>query len=132
MASNEDGSLKKPVVLVVEDESIIRMETVQMIKVVGYVVIDACDTNDAMAILEARHDVCAVFTEIRVPGHLDGMGLARAIAERWPLVRLMLTSSVSKVDDFPADWHYVPKPYASAQIVAALRALFAPRLAVVN
>jgi hypothetical protein len=60
------------------------------------------------------------------------MDLARAIAERWPLVRLIVTSSASKVQNFPADWRYIPKVYDTAQIVVALRALFASRLAVVN
>jgi CheY-like chemotaxis protein len=81
-ALSEDGILEKNVVLVVEDEPIIRMEAVQVIKDAGYVVLDAPNTNDAMTILEGRHDIRAVFTEIRVPGRLNGMDLARAIAER--------------------------------------------------
>ena len=132
MAPGEDGILEKNVVLIVEHESIIRMETVQVIKDAGYVVLDASNTNDAMTILEDRRDIRAVFTEIRVPGRLNGMDLARAIAERWPLVRLIVTSSASKVQNFPADWRYIPKVYDAAQIVVALRALFASRLAVVN
>ena len=132
MASVEDGILEKNVVLVVEDEPIIRMEAVQVLKDAGYVVLDASNTNDAMTILEERRDIRAVFTEIHVPGRLNGMDLGRAIAERWPLVRLIVTSSASKVDNFPADWRYIRKVYDSVQIVAALRALFAPRLTVVN
>jgi DNA-binding NtrC family response regulator len=132
MASIEDGILEKNVVLVVEDQSIIRIEAVQVIKDAGYVVLDASNTNDAMTILEERHDIHAVFIEIRVPGRLNGMDLARAIAERWPLIRLIVTSSASTVGNFPADWRYVPKVYDGTQIVAALRARFAPRLTVVN
>jgi len=82
MALSEDRILEKTVVLVVEDESIIRMEAVQIIKDAGYVVLDASNTNDAMTILEERRDIRAVFTEVRVPGRLNGMDLARAIAER--------------------------------------------------
>jgi DNA-binding NtrC family response regulator len=124
--------LEKPVVLVVEDEPIIRMETVQMVKDAGYAVLDAANTDDAMTILERRSDIRAVFTEIRVPGHRNGMDLGRTIAERWPLVRLVMTSGVPKADNFPADWRYIPKPYDGVQLAAALRALFAPRLAAVN
>jgi len=115
--------LEKLVVLVVEDEPIIRTETVQMVKDAGYAVLDAPNTNDAMTILEGRHDIHAVFTEIRVPGHLNGMVMAHAIAKRWPLVRLIVTSGVPKVDNFPADWRYIPKPYGGAQLAAALRAV---------
>jgi DNA-binding NtrC family response regulator len=124
--------LEKLVVLVVEDEAIIRIEAVQMIKDAGYAALDVPSTDDAIKILESRSDIRAVFTEIRVPGRLDGMHLARAIAERWPSVRLIATSSVPKIDNFPADWRYIPKPYESGQIAAALRALLAPRLRIVN
>jgi DNA-binding NtrC family response regulator len=131
-ASSEDGILEKNVVLVVEDEPIIRMEAVQVIKDAGYVVLDASNTDDAMTILEERPDIRAVFTEIDVPGRLNGMDLGRAIAERWPPIRLIVTSSASKVDNFPTDWRYIRKVYDGVQIVAALRTLFASRLTVVN
>ena len=132
MASSEDEILEKPVVLVVENEPIIRMETVHTIKEAGYAVLDASNADEAMKILEGHHHIRAVFTEIRLPGHRNGMELGRAIAERWPLVRLIMTSGVSKTDDFPADWRYVQKPYDGAQIAALLRALIVPHLTVVR
>ncbi len=124
--------MEKPVVLVVEDEAIIRMETVQMVKDAGYAAFDAANTNDAMKILESRRDIRAVFTEIRLPGHRNGMELGRVIAERWPLVRLVVTSGIPKTDNFPADWRYIPKPYDGAQLAAALHALIVPHLTVVR
>jgi CheY-like chemotaxis protein len=130
--TREDKALEKPVVLVVEDQPIIRMETVQMIKDAGYAVVDAPNASEAISILEGRSDIRAVFTEIRVPGHRNGLDFGRAVTERWPLVRLMMTSGVPKANNFPADWHYIPKPYDGAQLAAALHALFAPRLAVSN
>ena len=132
MAKIEDETLKKPVVLVVEPEPIIRMETVQMVTDAGYAVLDAPNTNDAIAILEGRQDIHAVFTEIRVPEHANGMELGRTIARRWPLVRLIMTSGAAKIADFPTDWRYIPKPYDGAQLTGALRALLAPRPTVVN
>jgi len=124
--------LGKPVVLVVEDEAIIRMETVQMVKDAGYAVLEASSIDAALTILEDGHDIRAVFTEIRVPGQLNGIDLARSVAERWPLVRLLVTSSGSKVDNFPADWCYIPKPYDGAQLANALHALIVPHLTVVR
>ena len=115
--------LEKPVVLVVEDEPIIRMETVQMVKDAGYAVLDAPNTDEAMTILERRSDIRAVFTEIRVPGHLNGLDLGRVIAERWPLVRLIMTSGDRRWDSIPADWCYIQKPYYGSQIINALRTL---------
>jgi len=124
--------LEKPVVLVVEDHPIIRMETVQMVEDAGYRVLDAPNTNEAMTILERCRGIRAVFTEIRVPGHRNGMDLGRAIAERWPLIRLIMTSGVPKADNFPADWRYIPKPYDGGQLAAALCALVIPHLTVAN
>ena len=129
---NEDGILEKPVVLIVEDEAIIRMETVQVVKDAGYAVLDAPNTDKAMIVLESRRDIRAVFTEIRVPGQRNGMELGRTIAERWPLIRLLMTSGTPKADDFPADWQYIQKPYDGAQITTALRALVIPYLTVVS
>ena len=124
--------MENSVVLVVEDEPIIRIETVQMLKDAGYAVLDAPNTDDAMTILEGRQDIHAVFTEIRTPGHLNGMAMARAIAKRWPLVRLVVTSGIREIDNFPADWRYVAKPYDGAQLADALRALLASRPTIVH
>ena len=124
--------MEKPVVLVVEDEAIIRMETVQAVKDAGFAVLDAPNTDKAMTILEARRDIRAVFTEIRVAGHRNGIELGRTIAERWPLISLLMTSGTPKADDFPVDWHYIQKPYSGAQIATALRARVIPYLTVVN
>jgi CheY-like chemotaxis protein len=78
--------LEKPVVLVVEDEAIIRMETVQVVRDAGYAVLDAPNTDKAMTILEGRRDIRAVFTEIRVPGRRNGSGAryCRALATDTP------------------------------------------------
>src|SRR5665213_1394097 len=108
------------------------METVQVVKDAGYAVLDAPNTDKAMTILEGRRDIRAVFTEIRVPGHQDGLELGRAIAERWPLIRLLMTSGTPKADDFLAEWRYIQKPYDGAQIITALRALVIPYLTVVS
>jgi len=132
MASSEDGILEKPIVLVVENEAVIRLETVLAIKDAGYIVLGASDTDGALAIMEAHRDVRAVFMEIRTPGRLNGMELGRLIAERWPLVRLIMTSGVPKTDDFSTDWRYVLKPYDGAEIAALLRALIVPHLTVVR
>ncbi len=122
---NCDGmnSEQKSVVLVVESEAVIRMETARAIKDAGYAVLVAGNADEAMPVLEARDDICAVFTEIRVPGHLNGLDLGRVIAERWPLVRLIMTSGDRRWDSIPADWCYIQKPYYGSQIINALRTL---------
>jgi len=112
-------------VLVVESEAVIRIETALTIKDAGYAVLATSNADEAIAALEARDDICAVFTEIRIPGRLNGLDLGRAIAERWPLVPLIMTSSGRRWDNIPADWYYIQKPYYGSQIIKALRALVA-------
>jgi DNA-binding NtrC family response regulator len=113
----------KPVALVVENEAIIRMETALMIKDAGYDALATCNADEAIAVLNARDDICAVFMEIRLPGRLNGLGLGRAIAERWPMVGLIMTSGDRRRDNIPTDCCYIPKPYCGSQIITALRAL---------
>ena len=120
--------MEKPVVLIVEDEAVIRMETVHAMEDAGYRVLQARDTSAALTFLESRHDIRAVFTEILVPGPLNGMELAQLIAKCWPRVRLIVTSSTPKPRNFPPAWRYIPKAYDGAKIVAALRTLLVPRL----
>jgi CheY-like chemotaxis protein len=114
---------QKPLVLVVESESIIRMEAVDLVKDAGYEVIDAPDADSALMILHSRNDVRAVFTDIRMPGSLNGMELAHFVRKRWPHIRLMVTSSPQQWDGFPANWRYIQKPYAPAHVATALRSL---------
>ena len=131
-ARSSTKPLEKPIVLVLENEPVVRMEAVQMLSGVGYAVLDVSNTDDAVTLLEDHDGIRAVFTEIRVPGRLDGMNLARVIAERWPRIRLVVTSTVPKIGGFPDDWRYIPKPYDSALIAATLRALLTPCLKIVR
>ena len=85
----QDG---KHVVLVVEDNTIIRMGAVDLVVSAGYEAIEACDADEAIRILESRSDVDLVFTDVQMPGSMDGIKLAHYIRERWPPVKLILAS----------------------------------------
>jgi DNA-binding NtrC family response regulator len=117
--------VKKPAILVVESESVIRLNTVQMIEDAGYAAIEASNPSDAMTILEGRGDVRAVFTDIRMSSSPNGMGWAFAVRNRWPSINVIVTSTspISKDANFPCEWRYIQKPYGCAQITAALREL---------
>jgi CheY-like chemotaxis protein len=73
---------KRPVILVVEDESLIRMHAVEMIEE-AFEVVEAASADEAIAILEARLDITVVFTDIQMPGRMDGLKLAAAVRDRW-------------------------------------------------
>lgn len=95
-----------------------------MITSAGFDVVDAANADEAIIILEDRSDITIVF-DIQMPGSMDGLKLATAIRGRWPPIRIVATSGLSKIseDDLPAGSRFIPKPYNAPRIVAALRSL---------
>jgi two-component system, response regulator PdtaR len=121
-ARNRVFSGKKPVVLVVEDESLIRMNAVQIVKQAGFEAIEASNADEAISILESRNDIRAVFTDVQMPGSIDGLRLARVVRDRWPPVALIVTSGREHIaeEDLPMGGRFIGKPYQPSQIEAAL------------
>ncbi|UZF95427.1 response regulator (plasmid) [Bosea sp. NBC_00550] len=115
--------MTKIVVLVVEDEPIIRMNAVAMIEDAGYDVIEAADADEAIGLLETRPDIRAVFSDIEMPGgSMDGLKLIHAVRKRWPPVILILASGrVSPlVADMPSETVFLRKPYVEDDLLKAL------------
>src|SRR3990170_381248 len=108
-----ENSSSRPYVLVVEDEVFSRMHAVDLVEAAGYRAIEASNADDAIAILEARKDIRIVFTDINMPGSMDGLRLARAVRDRWPPIELILTSGHLDVaeSDIPERGLFFPKPY---------------------
>jgi CheY-like chemotaxis protein len=86
---------KRPVVLIVEDEFLVRMDAVDMIAAAGFQVAEAANADEAIGILEARRDITVVFTDIQMPGSMDGLKLARAVRGRWPPIKIVATLAAS-------------------------------------
>jgi CheY-like chemotaxis protein len=118
---------KRPVVLIVEDEFLLRMNAAEMISGAGFDVVEAGNADEAIAILEARPDIHIVFTDIQMPGSMDGLKLAKFVRGRWPPIKIVATSGFVNVgkDDLPEGSRFLPKPYRPEQIVATLRELTA-------
>jgi CheY-like chemotaxis protein len=118
---------KRPVVLIVEDEFLLRMHAAEMIGNSGFVVVEAGNADEAIAILEARPDIHVVFTDIQMPGSMDGLKLARFVRGRWPPIKIVATSGFVNVgkDDLPEGSQFLSKPYRPEQIVATLREMTA-------
>jgi CheY-like chemotaxis protein len=123
-----DNLLDKLTILVVEDEAIIRMGTVHMLQDAGYAVLEAHNAETAIQILEARNDIRAVFTDIKMPGTLCGLRLARAIRDRWPPIHLIVASGLSAPTEkeFTGIGRFIPKPYAAEHVLGALAELLGP------
>jgi CheY-like chemotaxis protein len=80
------------VVLIVEDEALVRMTAVDMIEEAGFEVLEATNADEAILLLEARRDITVVFTDIEMPGSMDGLRLAQAVRGRWPPIKIIATS----------------------------------------
>lgn len=117
----------KPIVLVVEDEWLLRMNAVEIVRSAGFEAIEAANADDAIAILETRDDIRIVFTDVQIPGSMDGLRLARAVRDRWPPIRVVATSGRIRLNDneLPSGGRFVPKPYTPSQISSTLSELVA-------
>ena len=116
---------EKPFVLVVEDEQLIRMDAVDMVRDLGFEPIEAANADHAIAILESRSDIVAVFTDIQLPGSMDGLRLAAVVKDRWPPVALLVTSGhISPAPSaLPEGARFISKPYVRHELRYHLSAL---------
>jgi CheY-like chemotaxis protein len=116
---------KRPVILIVEDELLIRMDAADMVRTAGFDVVEAQNADEAILVLERRFDIAVVFTDIQMPGSMDGLKLAAAIRGRWPPIKIVAASGLVQLcaDDLPAGSHILSKPYSAGQIVGAIRQL---------
>src|SRR5665647_1319317 len=121
MASGQSAVLRA--VLVVEDEMMLRMRAVDMVEDAGFTAVEAINADDALAILESRSDIELLFTDIQMPGSMDGLKLAHAVHERWPLIKIILVSGQLKLtdDDKPADSRFFGKPLDGKQMIREMR-----------
>jgi CheY-like chemotaxis protein len=113
----------RQLVLVVEDEGLVRMNAVAMIEEAGFCVLEASDAADAIRILETRRDITVIFTDIEMPGSMNGIKLAHAVRDRWPPIKIIATSGHYgfREGDLPTGGRFLPKPYTLPQISEALR-----------
>jgi CheY-like chemotaxis protein len=116
---------RRPVVLIVEDEFLLRMDAVDMIAGAGFEVLEAANADEAIELLEERRDIAVVFTDIQMPGSMDGLKLARAVRGRWPPIKIVATSGHAHVKetDLPDGGRFLPKPYSAVEVTDLLREL---------
>jgi len=114
-----------PLVLVVEDEFLVRLNALSLLEEAGFGVLEAGSADEAIALLEARKDIRIVFTDINMPGSMDGLRLAHAVRRRWPPVKLVLTSGHVRVgiEDLPEGGRFLRKPYQPAELVHMVQSL---------
>lgn len=114
--------------LIVEDEWLLRTSGAEMVADAGFEVVEAGNADEAIAILEARTDIRIVFTDIQMPGSMDGLRLARFVRDRWPPIELVATSGRVTITegDLPERGVFIPKPYTAATIAEVFGSLAGP------
>ena len=114
-------------VLVVEDDPLLLMDALDLVEEAGLQAYGARDAEEAIALMEQHDDIRILFTDVQMPGTMDGLALARAVRGRWPPVTIMVTSGMIKVtkDDMPENGMFFAKPYPPASIVQALNKIVA-------
>jgi CheY-like chemotaxis protein len=125
LGEDNNTATARRVILVVEDDTLLRMHAAEMIEEAGFEVLEAPDADEAIRLLEARLDIAIVFTDIDMPGSMNGLKLAHAIADRWPPIRIVATSGHFQMrdGDLPAGGQFIAKPYLSHQILSTLHEL---------
>ncbi len=113
----------RPVVLVVEDEMVLRMRAVDIVEDAGFTPVEAVSADEAITMLESRSDISLLFTDIQMPGSKDGLQLAHAVHSRWPAINIILVSGqvVVSEEDKPAKSRYFGKPLEIKQMIAELQ-----------
>jgi CheY-like chemotaxis protein len=115
----------RPVVLIVENDLLLRMDAIDVIQAAGFEAVEAANADRAIEILEARSDIAVIFTDIQMPGSMDGLKLARAVRSRWPPIRIVATSGHIHISetDLPEGGRFLAKPYSPVQVTGVLREL---------
>jgi len=117
------GSAPVPIVLIVEDDMVLRMRAVDIVEDAGFVPVETVSADQAIQVLESRDDISLLFTDIQMPGSMDGLMLAHAVHSRWPHIKIVLVSGQVAVTeaDKPVDSRFFPKPLEIHEMVLALQ-----------
>lgn len=117
-------------ILVVDDEPLLRVFAVDFLTGAGFKVYEASNADEALEVLGSRPDIFAVFTDIQMPGTLDGIGLAKRIKETWPGIFVIVTSGQQspESDELSDDVPFLTKPYLPETVAAMLRQRLSPQI----
>lgn len=110
-----------PMILVVEDEPLVRLDAASFLIEAGFMVCEAADADCALEILNSRDDIRVIFTDIEMPGSINGLDLAAVVRENWPDITVIVTSGrVRPNGELPEGADFFEKPYELSRIVDRL------------
>ncbi len=121
--------LNRPVVLLVEDELLVRLTQVEVLREAEFWVVEAQDADEAFDLLKNRPDINVVLTDVNMPGSIDGFEFARLVRQGWPDVGVLVISGkvAPKPGDLPDGTHFLQKPVMPGKLVEALRQVMVPK-----
>jgi two-component system, response regulator PdtaR len=109
-----EGKPPKPrrLALIVEDDPFVRLFGADLLEHAGFDILQACNADEGLRLLETHPEICVVFSDVEMPGSLDGLGLAWHICHRWPGIGIVVTSGHPHYGDaIPPDGRFLAKPY---------------------
>ena len=111
-----------PTVLIVEDDPLILMDTAEELAARGFTVLEAANADAAITLLLAHPEIEVLFTDVDMPGSMDGLKLAAAVRDRWPPVAIIVTSGMRNIEpgDLPSRSRYLGKPYRPEAVISAI------------
>lgn len=121
MVPNAEAEPAQKCVLVVDDEVLIRMLVADELRQAGLRVIEARSGDDALAVLKAGSSVDLVFSDVQMPGSVDGVQLAREIRARYPHLPVILGSGNNKLPDLAGARGFVQKPYEISVVIGLVQ-----------
>jgi len=119
------SAFEKPTALIVDDETLLRLHAADLLEDEGFSVLEAATAEEALELLAASPDVKLLFTDIEMPGQLNGLDLARRVHERWPHILLIVTSGRLRPDrgEIPEPGRFVAKPYRDEELLGQVNDL---------
>lgn len=119
--------IKNVAVLVVEDDALILLDIAEQLREEGFIIYEAANADIAIEMLVRFVDIRLVFTDIDMPGSMDGLKLARAVRDRWPPVKIIITSGRYGLHTPPMliGSAFFAKPYTHVDVVASMREMLA-------
>ena len=117
------GDAHRTTVLVVDDECLVRLDIVESLNAAGYATQDASCAEEAIQMLEHHPGIRVVFTDIQMPGSMDGLALSQYVRNRWPPTVIVIISAKGNVapDELPSDADFLAKPFSGYELAIILR-----------
>ena len=114
-----------PAVLVVEDEELVRLNSCETLEAAGLKVLEAANAEEGVALRETHPEIRVLVTDVRMPGWMSGIDLARLVEKKWPEISILVTSAyyTAEEGELPENMTLFPKPFSPDALAREVRLL---------